>query len=355
MQLVHGGDIYSAEKEIGMSKEELLDYSANINPLGMPNGVKEALINGLESCACYPDPLCRALVEALSVYHDVEPEAIICGNGAADLIFRLLYARKPKRALVLAPTFAEYALAMEAVGCKCEEYALNEKNGFLLTEGILDAIDETIEMVFICNPNNPTGVVTSKEMMEKILGKCEKVGAILVIDECFNEFIDEAEAASMIDMLMNSKKLFILKAFTKMYAVAGLRLGYGLCSDQQLMKQITACAQAWSVSTLAQLAGIAALKETAYVAKTRALIKDQRLYLRQSLESLGMKVYASEANYIFFRNETGLNLKEKMKKYGILIRSCANYTGLDERYYRIAVKGAVDNQRFVACLEEILR
>lgn len=355
MQLVHGGDIYSAEKEMGIPKEELLDYSANINPFGMPSGVKEALMNGLESCTCYPDPLCRELVDALSRYHDVEPESIICGNGAADLIFRLLYGKKPKRAMVLAPTFAEYALAMAAVGCECVEYRLDEGNGFQLTEHVLETIDESIEMVFICNPNNPTGVVTDRSMMQKILARCEAVGALLVIDECFNEFLDEAEEASMIDRLTVSKNLFILKAFTKMYAVAGLRLGYGLCSDKWLMGQIKDCAQAWSVSTLAQLAGIAALKEVAYVAQTRDLIQAQRCYLRQELERLGMKVYASEANYIFFKNETGLNLKEKMKKYGILIRSCANYTGLDESYYRIAVKGAADNQRFMACLEEILR
>ncbi|MEG0014177.1 MAG: threonine-phosphate decarboxylase CobD [Cellulosilyticaceae bacterium] len=355
MKLIHGGDIYSAAKQTGLAKEDLLDFSANLNPLGMAPGVKKAIVDQIESCTCYPDPLCRELTEALSRYHELPGETILCGNGAADVIFRLIYAKRPKRALVLAPTFAEYAIAMEAIETEVVEYLLEEAGGFEVTKDILEVIDESLDMLFICNPNNPTGKVVPLELMTEILEKCKETGTLLVVDECFNEFLEDEEAYSLMHLIEENPQLFILKAFTKMYAIAGLRLGYGLTSNQDLMEKMYQCAQAWSVSSIAQIAGVAALKEEAYVRETKKLIKEQRDYLQKALKTLGMKVYGSKANYIFFRCPLKIDLREKTKAYGILIRSCDNYTGLDNSFYRIAVKSEKDNRRLIACLEQIMK
>ena len=225
MKLTHGGDIYTYKE---MFKREALDYSANINPLGMPRGVKEALIESIDSWANYPDPLCRKLKYDLAENEKVDNEYIILGNGAADIIFRLVYALKPKKAIVLAPTFSEYEEALTSVECKVQYHYLKEEDGFLLRDDFIECISDEIDMVFICNPNNPTGELVSIELLEKILKRCREKDVMLVMDECFNDFIEEPERYTMKNYLKENKNLFILKAFTKIYAMAGLRLGYGL-------------------------------------------------------------------------------------------------------------------------------
>ena len=194
MKLTHGGDIYTYKE---MFKREALDYSANINPLGMPRGVKEALIESIDSWINYPDPLCRELKSDLADNENVDNEYIILGNGAADIIFRLVYALKPKKAIVLAPTFSEYEEALTSVECKVQYHYLKEEDGFLLRDDFIECISDEIDMVFICNPNNPTGELVSIELLEKILKRCREKDVMLVMDECFNDFIEEPERYTM--------------------------------------------------------------------------------------------------------------------------------------------------------------
>ena len=302
MKLTHGGDIYTYKE---MFKREALDYSANINPLGMPRGVKEALIESIDSWANYPDPLCRKLKYDLAENEKVDNEYIILGNGAADIIFRLVYALKPKKAIVLAPTFSEYEEALTSVECKVQYHYLKEEDGFLLRDDFIECISDEIDMVFICNPNNPTGELVSIELLEKILKRCREKDVMLVMDECFNDFIEEPERYTMKNYLKENKNLFILKAFTKIYAMAGLRLGYGLSSDERLLKKMTSVSQPWAVSIPAQIAGVQALKEKEYLKKTEELIRKESNYLKEALRKLNMKIYGSKANYIFFKDEDG--------------------------------------------------
>ncbi|WP_455486828.1 pyridoxal phosphate-dependent aminotransferase, partial [Clostridium sp.] len=299
MKLTHGGDIYTYNE---MFKREALDYSANINPLGMPRGVKEALIESIDSWINYPDPLCRELKSDLADNENVDNEYIILGNGAADIIFRLVYALKPKKAIVLAPTFSEYEEALTSVECKVQYHYLKEEDGFLLRDDFIECISDEIDMVFICNPNNPTGELVSIELLEKILKRCREKDVMLVMDECFNDFIEEPERYTMKNYLKENKNLFILKAFTKIYAMAGLRLGYGLSSDERLLKKMTSVSQPWAVSIPAQIAGVQALKEKEYLKKTEELIRKESNYLKEALRKLNMKIYGSKANYIFFKD-----------------------------------------------------
>ena len=393
-QYQHGGDIYSNKVS--------MDYSANINPLGLPQGVKEELARCMKEqvCCVYPDSRCTDLVNALADYHKVSCDWIICGNGAADLIFGLTFALKPEKALLLAPSFLEYEQALKAVGCDISLFYLKEENGYCLDVDELCQIVEKNsfdpvsadpakisclekdrpvsaalkgwDILFLCNPNNPTGIAVKKEQVLKLAETCERTNTFLVVDECFGEFLDEPEAYSVIPFLEKLPHVFVLKAFTKIYAMAGMRLGYALCSSGEVLTRISQVRQPWSVSGLAQKAGIAALKETEYVLKTRKLIHEQRNKMEAALEKLGYIVYPSQANYIFFRErilqeaavksteqekKTGQEQKnagketaglyDRMLKQGVLIRSCSNYPGLDASCYRICVKTEEENREFL--------
>lgn len=207
--------------------------------------------------------------------------------------------------------------------------------------------------MFLCNPNNPTGVLTDKEMVLRIGEKCKSTKTILVVDECFMDFLDNPQMYSIIDRLGTYNNIIVLKAFTKIYAMAGIRLGYGICSDINIIEGLHKAGQPWNVSVVAQKCGIAALKEIDYVNKTREVIKNNRIFLKNSLIKLGFEVVNSQANYILFRTELK-SLPHELEKFGILIRSCSNYKGLDETYFRIAVKLKEDNEYLVNCIKKIL-
>ena len=346
--LTHGGDIYSMPEP-----EKVLDFSVNVNPLGIHPSIKQTVVNSVDNCERYPDPLCRELVSAIAAFEDVSESRIVCGNGAADIIYRLVQSIKPKRALLFTPCFSEYERALQSTECQIEYSHLREEDEFILTESVLDVIHSELDMVFVCNPNNPTGLLVDPELTRRLLDICAKYGILLFADECFNGFLSEPEKHSLKPFLASHENLFILKSFTKLYAIPGLRLGYGMGSAD-LMSILRQCGQEWSVSIPAQAAGIAALGLMDYAEKTRILIAEQREWLSAQLTSLGMKVYDSKANYVFAKCREK-NLKEYLIAKKILIRSCGNYQGLSSEYYRFAVLDAVSNQRLVSVLEEALK
>ena len=346
----HGGDIYT--ESVTKDGKSFVDFSANINPLGLPNGIKEAVKHELNACVNYPDPFCRELAQATSEFLQVPQDYIFFGNGAADVLFRLALALKPKRAMLFAPTFADYEKALRSVDCKIFYYPLAEENDFIPQKDIVSSITARIKLVVICNPNNPTGQLISREQLERVLFKCHQIGAHLLVDECFMDFVSEDKAYSMRDLLARYPELIILKAFTKTFAMPGIRLGYCMTSDEALHTRLHECGQDWSVSVLAQAAGIAALQEKQYLADSFALIKEERAYLRKQLTALGVKVYGSEANYMFFYIKEPENLVELLHEQGFLIRSCENYHNLGTGYYRIAVKTRVQNRAFIKAFKE---
>ena len=348
--LTHGGDWAGFAAEYG-AKAPLLDFSANVSPLGMPAGVAAALAACAPGCDRYPDPLCRALSEAIGQAEGVPAEWVLCGNGAADLIWRAALALRPGRALVTAPAFAEYEAALDAVGCTVERYALRETDSFRLDEGFLEAIRPGVGMVFLCEPNNPTGLTSPRPLLLRVLERCRQAGALLVLDECFGDFLADP-AAHTLKGELDGGGLLILKAFTKLYGMAGVRLGYALCAGTALLAKLRAAGQPWAVSTPAQAAGLAALRETGYVEAVQALIAAQRPRLAAGLKALGCRVVPGEANYLLFRCETPLI--EPLRRRGILLRSCGNYHGLGPAWYRTAVRTGPENDRLLAALGEVL-
>lgn len=337
----HGGDLYGYEIK--------LDFSVNTNPLGTPASVVRAVMESADQLCQYPDPRCRELTAALSVYEGVAEDHILCGCGAAELIYAYCGVMGGGGALLTAPTFSEYASALDAAGCETVYFPLQEEDGFAVTEAFSKKVEETsCQVVFLCNPNNPTGRLISPEVLQAICEICRKRGIKLFVDECFLELSDVGRSASLAGILGKFPNLFLLKAFTKSYGMAGLRLGYCLCGDHALLSAMSHRVQPWNVSLLAQRAGVEALKEEDYLKEARRLIQRERSVLSNNLEKLGFSVFPSQGNYILFKSK--IPLYGPMVERGILIRDCRNYMGLGEGFYRVAVKRPEENKQLVEAL-----
>ena len=342
----HGGDLYGRAVD--------LDFSVNTNPLGTPPSVVRAVEDAARDLCRYPDPGCRELTAALSAREGVSPDAILCGCGAAELIYAYCGALGAVRALMPVPTFLEYGAALEAFGGEAEPFFLKEEEGFALTEAFLTALERTdCGAVFLCSPNNPTGRLIRPELLEEICRICHRRGLRLFVDECFLELSDGGREASLAGWLDAFPGLFLLRAFTKSYGMAGLRLGYCLSGDGGLLSAMSRRVQPWNVSLPAQRAGVAALKEEAFLERSRQLIRRERPLLAAELEKLGLWVCPSQANYLLVKSRR--ELFGPLLERGVLIRDCSNYEGLGRGWYRLAVKGREENRMLLDALGAILK
>ena len=347
MKRMHGGDWAAFQEEQGFLP---LDFSANVSPLGVPPGVQEAIRLAAATADRYPDPSYRAVHRAVGAYEGVPEDRVLCGSGAADLIWRACLAAKPKHALVTAPSFGEYEAALEASGCEPLRFPLGDD--FVLTDRILSWIGPDLDMLILCNPNNPTGLTADPSLLRAIVWRCGETGTRLLLDECFVDFLDDPEKHTVKPLLENTPSLLILRAFTKLWGMAGVRLGYALCADAAFLDAMRRSGPPWSVSTLSQAAGIAALEERDYVDRVRALVRTERPRLAAALQALGLRVIPGEANFLLFQCEKPLAFP--LRERGILIRGCADFHGLDESWYRCAVRTREENERLIAALKEVL-
>lgn len=341
--LSHGGDIYSYP--------DFLDFSANINPFGPGQAVWKAAIEGVLEMDHYPDPDCRRLRSALAEKLSVPESWLIFGNGAADLIFSLVLAEKPRCAVLAAPSFSEYAQALHTVDCEIRYYRLKESRYFDLEEDYLEKLTEDVDLVFLCSPNNPTGRVLNRRLLEQILTVCGMRGIRVVLDVCFEDFIEKSGSERLESLVKKYPGLVLLRAFTKMYAMPGLRLGYAVSGDRALCERLREVRQPWCVSGVAQAAGMAALEEEERVKKTRKLLAKERRWMEQEMKKIGLFYIPSEVNYILFRSP--LNVFAALQEYKILIRDCSNYEGLGKGYYRTAVRTRKENQKLIDALQAI--
>ena len=339
---MHGGD-YTGQ---------LLDFSANVSPLGVPEGVRAAIAEAASGAARYPDPYCQRLCAAIAAADAVPPGFVLCGNGASDLIFRAALAARPRRALLPAPTFSEYEAALSLAGCAVSRYPLTAERGFRLGDDFLDALTPDTDIVFLCQPDNPTGVTVPKALLFRILQRCRDIDCRLILDECFLGFLDCPESFTLRECLPDFPNLLILRAFTKLYGMAGARLGYALCADAAFLSRMRRCGPPWSVSGLAQAAGVAALRESAYVDAVRRLVSRERPALYAALCALGLYVVPGEANFLLFQSPAPLDAP--LQERGILIRNCGDFHGLDATWYRVAVRTGAENRRLTAALREVL-
>ena len=341
----HGGDVYH--------NRVTLDFSANVNPLGTPPEVMAAVAESAKRLAAYPDPYCGALRAKLAAVHGVAPEDIVCGNGAAELIFQFAAALRPKKALLPVPSFSEYDAALASVGCETVYYELSRAEQFEVTEALLGAITPETDALALCTPNNPTGRSVTPDLLRAILARCRETGTWLLLDECFLDLTDKGAEHSVIPALTAGDRCFVLRAFTKLYGMAGVRLGYAVCKHRDFLEALCRIAQPWNVSAPAQAAGEAALDCRDFVKKTLALIAQEKDYLLRQLRALGVDVLPGDANFLMLSGVPGL-YEKLLNEKGILVRSCANYRGLGEGDVRIAVRTHAENERLIAALREVL-
>lgn len=340
----HGGDVYHNRVR--------LDFSANVNPLGTPPEVMRAVAESASHLAAYPDPYCSRLREKLAAVHGVDAEDIVCGNGAAELIFQFAAALRPRCALLPVPSFSEYAAALDAVGCEISCFELQRSEGFAVTETILDAVTPETDALVLCTPNNPTGRSVDPALLLRILNRCRETGTWLLLDECFLDLTERGAEKSIVPALVEGDRCLVLRAFTKLYGMAGVRLGYAICRNGEFLRSMCRTVQPWNVSAPAQAAGEAALDCREFVACTLALIAEERDYLLRELRALGLQVLPGDANFLMISGVPGL-YEQLLTERQILIRSCANYRGLTAGDVRIAVRTHAENEQLIAALQEI--
>ena len=348
----HGGNAKEISRENKIEYDKILDFSANINPLGMPTSVKKAILEGLDEAQKYPDITYFELKCAIGEFENINKENLILGNGAADVLFNVVRGINPKNALILAPTFSEYEEATKAINGNIIYYKLKEENNFYIQEDILDYINSDLDLIFICNPNNPTGVITAKDLLVKILIKAKKNNAMVLIDESFLDFIEGD--LSMISYINEYTNLIIIKSLTKFFALPGIRIGYGICGNIDLKEKIEKISPAWNINTFAEIATKTGLKNENYIKESINFIKKEKKYLYNELNEInGLKVYEPSVNFILLKTHIKINLKKELLKNNILIRSCSNYEGLDNNYYRIAVRTHEENSILINNIRNI--
>jgi threonine-phosphate decarboxylase len=348
----HGGDIYGIARELGRSPGELVDFSASINPLGFPPGLPAALAAALAEVVHYPDRRCTALREELAACHGLSPDEILVGNGSTELIYLLPRALRPRRGLIVAPAFSEYHKALQAAGAEVHWHYTAAADGFTLREPVDPG---EADLVFLANPASPSGALLPPLEMAAAVRRLSARGAWVVLDEAFIDFVEEA---SLKTELARMPRLLILRSFTKFFGIPGIRLGY-LLAAPELVARVAAVQEPWSVSTLAQAAGRACLRDRDFMARSREMVQAAReRFLRQLSALHGLQVFPSAANYLLLRitapGLTAADLRRRLLLRGLIVRDASNFPGLDEGFVRVAVRRPEDNDRLAAALAEVL-
>ena len=335
---------------VNFHKTHTIDLSVNTNPLGMPKSVKIAITRGMELYTQYPDPECTILSERIAQhYSGISAKQVLCVSGVDDAIYRIIFAQHPRKALILAPTYEDYERALRSAGCTVTYHFLQKEEKYQITETILDSLTNEVDMFFLCNPNNPTGQVIERKFLKRIVDKCQENGTILVVDESFINFVDKAEQYTARGLINTYSNLVILDGFTKLYAMPGLRLGFCISNNEELLEKIVAAGQLWNVSVPAQIAGIAALKDREYLKETHEYILAEKKWLLKELGNLKIEVWGSCANYLFFPAPFP-NTRKLLQEDNILLRNCENFVGLNEEFCRVAIRTHQEHEKFIAAI-----
>ena len=356
---VHGGEVWEAASKIGLREEEILDFSSSVNPLGPSKKALESIKANLGHISSYPDSNSTELRKAIaSRFKGISKDNVIAGNGSTELIYLFVetFMKKGDVALIPAPTFGEYERAVRKMGE--EPKHIKPNSDFQFSPAVFARDLSGAKIVFFCNPNNPTSVLMPPEHLTAIVERALKENVFVFLDEDFLEFIDKEEHFSLIGKIRRYPNLFVLRSFTKIFGLTGLRIGYGIATEEIINILLNAKIP-WNINCLAQAAAIAALGDEEHLKKTRELIKDEKAFLMRELMRIkAFKIYPAEANFIFIDIRqsgcTAAQLKEKMLRDGMLIRDCSSFRGLDEYYIRIAVKTRRENERLLAALKKIV-
>lgn len=353
----HGGNIYQAAKEHGFSEEQIIDYSGNINPLGVPRTVKEAIIEKLDMLSIYPDPEYHSLKKVVSEYVNTSQDNIIIGNGATELISLFIKSIKPQKAMLISPAYSEYEREVTLLGGQVIRYRLKEELSFKLDiDNLLEQLKMGVDLLIICNPNNPTGQAIYLEEMRKILGFCRANDIFVMIDETYVEFTRNIEKVTSIPLINEFNNLFIIRGVSKFFSAPGLRLGYGVVSSKELRKSIEDRKDPWSANTMAVVGGEALFTDYHYMDNAKRLINEEREYVTSFLKELPyIKVFEPDSNFVLCKIVEGDvradYLKRSLLEKGMLIRDASSFPFLDNTFFRVCFLTRDQNKRL---LEELV-
>ena len=338
---IHGGDVYRNHVDI--------DFSINVNPLGTPECVKEALHRAVEMCGKYPDMEAERLGKAVSTVLGVPKEYLLFGNGASELFVAIVHGIKPKKIVIPVPSFYGYEYAAKSVDSDIVYYEMNQANNFCVTEDMNRILTEDVDILFLANPNNPIGNLLDIEMIKKLLLHCRDKGIYVVADECFIEFC--GNQFSLLHEIREFEHLILVRSFTKIFTIPGVRLGYLVCKSKAVHTKIAGQLPEWNISCFAQEAGCICAKQAEFILKTKNYIEKERQFMEKGLMQIGLRTFPSVSNFITIYSDKPLY--EKLLKRGILIRDCSNFKGLGKGFYRIAVKNRNENEMLLMTMESL--
>jgi adenosylcobyric acid synthase len=348
----HGGNVIKLAREAGLEPGTLSDFSANINPLGPPDWFRPLVSSQLSSLVHYPDPDCSRLLEIMARRFQVDPQEILIGNGSTELLYLIPRVLPVSRALIAVPAYVDYAKALHLAGQSVQYHYLEESGGFRLNTAALESGLTGGELVVLGQPNNPTGLSVDPQEIRSLAGRHPET--FFLVDEAFADFVDDLESLAY----RRPPNVIVLRSFTKFYAIPGLRLGAAVL-EAEWSGKVREILPPWSVNTLAQRVGEAALQDRDYGDRTRRLVREQRELFRGLLSPLPhLTLYPGEANFLFLRLDhpslTARDLAQRLLLQGLAIRVCDNYAGLDDRFFRVAVRTENENRRLVSALEAVL-
>ena len=330
---------------------KIIDFSASINPLGVPDSVAKVIRENIPLLVHYPEPFAESLASYLGKRLDIDSQTILCGNGSTELIYLVARTMTPRRVLIPAPTFSEYERACRMLGeTACVRNILLRENSFDIDADAFISSMAGCDMAFLCDPNNPTGRLMNRDAVLAISKAAQQMFCYLVMDEAFIDFMPQH---SVVHEVAENSHLIVLRSLTKYYALSGLRIGYGVFPSS-LAARMKDHKEPWTVNSLAQKAGIAALNDRAYQNKTMAFFEEGKKHLETGLESLKIDHVPSSANYYLMRLDNAQKIIVSLRKKGILVRDCSNFAGLDGTYIRIAVRSLEENAELLKELAPLL-
>lgn len=356
----HGSDLEKIQEKYGIPKEEIVSYSANVNPLGISRRLKDALASHLDSITRYPDREYTKLRECIATYTGADMKNIIMGNGSTELISLFIQTNRPRKALILGPTYSEYERDITLGGGSCMYYPLKEKNNFQIDViDLCNNLHDSLDLLVLCNPNNPTSTAICRKDMRVILDTCLQHGIFVMIDETYVEFAPQEEEVSSVRLTDYYSNLIILRGTSKFFASPGLRLGYAITGNQDVAKEINSRKDPWTINSLAEIAGQIMFQDEDYIRETKALISSERSRIFEELSQWdSVKVYEPQGNFILMKilhkDVDAEILFDHCIRKGLMIRNCSTFPFLDSSYVRFCIMSPEDNNRLLAAFKELL-
>ena len=359
----HGSDLEKIEKLYGIRKEEIISFSANVNPLGLSQKLKNCLIDHIDVLTSYPDREYAELRKTIGTYCGTSPDHIIVGNGSTELISLMIQLKKAGRAMILGPSYSEYEREISLCGGTSRYFRLREEEGFEPDiKKLEEALNGNIDLLVICNPNNPTSTCIKRGRMREILDICKSLGIFVMIDETYIEFVEDMESADAIPLTQYYSNLYVIRGISKFFAAPGLRLGYAVTGNEDLIRQINTVKDPWTINSLAEAAGKLMFTDSDYIGESRRLIFSERSRVCARLSSMkakGLKYYEPSANFVLCRLEKpGIDadiLFDKCIRERMMIRNCSTFPFLDNSYFRFCFMRPEDNDRLLDCIESSLQ